>query len=64
MKYKMLFLFFLFSSLTMYSQKKYSFDYIIEYNFHENETSKIEKRYLLTNSEDDSYSAYVYERII
>lgn len=61
MKYKILFLLFLFSSLTMYSQKKYSFDYIIEYNFHKNETSKLEKRYLLTNSEDDSYSVYVYE---
>lgn len=48
-------------SLSMFSQKKYSFDYIIEYNFQKNEISKIEKRYLLTNSQDDSYSVYLYE---
>ncbi|MFE3870270.1 hypothetical protein ACFX5F_03440 [Flavobacterium sp. ZS1P70] len=61
MKYKLILLLFLISSINSYSQKKYSFDYIIEYNFQKNETSKIEKRYLLTNSEDDSYSVYVYE---
>lgn len=61
MKDKTILLLFLFSTLTFYSQKKYSFDYIIEYNFQKNETSKLEKRYLLTNSKDDSYSVYVYE---
>ena len=61
MKYKIILLLLLFPSLSMFSQKKYSFDYVIEYNFQKNETSKIEKRYLLTNSEDDSYSVYVSE---
>ncbi|TDD77521.1 hypothetical protein [Flavobacterium caseinilyticum] len=61
MKDKIGLLFFLFCSFTIYSQKNYSFNYIIEYNFQKNETSKPEKRYLLTNSEDDSYSVYVYE---
>jgi hypothetical protein len=61
MKYKIILLLFLLTSLNMSSQKKYSFDYLIEYNFQKNETSEIEKRYLLTNSEDDSCSVYVYE---
>lgn len=45
----------------MSSQKKYFFDYIIEYKFQANQTSKVEKRYLLTNSKDDTYECRVYE---
>lgn len=45
----------------MTSQKKYFFDYIIEYKFQKNQTSKVEKRYLLTNSKDDTYECRVYE---
>jgi hypothetical protein len=61
MKYKIILLLFLLTSLTMSSQKKYSFDYILEYSLRLNETSKIEKIYLLTNSQDDSYSVYLYQ---
>lgn len=61
MKYKIILLLFLLSSFTMTSQKKYFFDYIIEYKFQKNQTSKVEKRYLLTNSKDDTYECRVYE---
>lgn len=45
----------------MCSQKKYFFDYIIEYTFQDNQTSKLEQRYILTNSKDDTYECRVYE---
>ncbi|MDI6032779.1 hypothetical protein QLS91_06805 [Flavobacterium sp. LB2P84] len=61
MKYKIILLLFLLSSLTVSSQKKYFFDYIIEYKFQANQTSKVERRYLLTNSKDDTYECRVYE---
>ncbi|MES2806412.1 MULTISPECIES: hypothetical protein [unclassified Flavobacterium] len=61
MKYKIILLLFLLSSINIYSQKKYFFDYIIEYKFQANQTSKVEKRYLLTNSKDDTYDCLVYE---
>lgn len=57
MKYKIIPLLFLFFALNSYSQNKYSFDYMMEYDFQRTENSKVEKMYLLTNSEDDSYSA-------
>lgn len=59
MKYIIILLLFSLSSLNCYSQKKYFFDYIIEYKFQRTEDSKPEKMYLLTNSEDDSYYVYV-----
>lgn len=61
MKYKIILLLLLLCFYNSYAQKTYSFDYIIEYNFQKNETSKIEKLYLLTNSQDESYSVYVNE---
>lgn len=44
-----------------YAQKAYSFDYLIEYEYFENETSKPVQRYLMTNSRDNSYHAVVVE---
>jgi hypothetical protein len=61
MKYKIILLLFLFTSLTVSSQKKYFFDYIIEYKFQKDPASKVEKLYLLTNSKDDTYECRVYE---
>jgi hypothetical protein len=61
MKYKIILLLFLLSSLNIYCQKKYFFDYIIEYKFQKDPASKVEKRYLLTNSKDDTYECRVYE---
>ena len=62
MKYIIILLLFLLFSLSSYSQKNYFFDYIIKYEFQKNETSKIEKIYLLTNSKDDTYDCRVYEQ--
>ena len=59
MKYKIIPLLFLLFVLNSFGQKKYSFDYMIEYNFQRTETSKIEKIYLLTNSQNDSYSVWL-----
>jgi len=50
----LLFLCLLFS-LFSFSQKKYSFDYMIEYDFQGDESSKMGKVYFLTNSKDNAY---------
>lgn len=50
----LLFLCLLFS-LVSFGQKKYSFDYSIEYDFQYDESSKVEKKIFLTNSNDNSY---------
>lgn len=50
----LLFLCFTFS-LFCFSQRQYSFDYIIEYDFHLTEGFIVQKKYLLTNSLDNSY---------
>ena len=57
----LLFLFFTTSFIT-FGQKKYSFDYAIEYNFQKNETSKVEKEIFLTNSKDNSYVLRVIDK--
>ena len=59
MKYNLILLLFLLSSFNGHAQKKYVFDYILEYRLQVNETSKTDKVYLLTNSTDGSYSMYV-----
>ena len=59
MKYNLVLLLFLVTSLSCFAQKKYFFDYILEYRLQVNETSKTDKVYLLTNSTDGSYSMYV-----
>jgi len=61
MKYKIILLLFLLLSFSGRAQKKYVFDYILEYRLQVNETSKVEIVYLLTNSSDNSYSMYVYQ---
>ena len=56
-------LFLLFTiSLFSFGQKKYSFDYAIQYNFQKNDTSKVEKQIFLTNSKDNSYVLRVMEK--
>lgn len=51
--------FFLFLALTLfssgYSQKNYSFDYMLVYDFKSNDTSKVEEIVFYTNSKDNSY---------
>ncbi|UQD57463.1 hypothetical protein [Flavobacterium sp. K5-23] len=59
MKFKIILLLFLVSVFNGYSQKKYFFDYIIAYKFQKNQTSKVELRYLLTNSKDNTYECAV-----
>jgi hypothetical protein len=44
-----------------YGQKKYVFDYSLEYTFQLNETSEAKKVFLLTNSKDNSYYIYAEE---
>jgi hypothetical protein len=61
MKYKIILLLFLLSSLNGQAQKKYVFDYIIAYKFQKNQTSKVELRYILTNSKDNTYECRVSE---
>ncbi len=56
-----LLLFFLLISTGLFSQKKYSFDYLIEYDFQENEKSRVKKRYILTNSKDNTYDLLVWQ---
>jgi hypothetical protein len=56
----LLFLFFTISSI--FGQKKYSFDYALVYDFQLNENTKVEKRILITNSNDNSYILEVTEK--
>lgn len=57
---------FLLVSLLIYTssfgQKKYSFDYMIEYDYQYTDTSKVVKKYILTNSKDNSYYLSVIEK--
>ena len=56
-------LFLLFTtSLFSFGQKKYSFDYAIQYNFQMTDTSKVQKQIFLTNSKDNSYVLRVMEK--
>lgn len=57
----LLFLMFAFS-LFSFGQKKYSFDYAIQYTYQKNDTAKVEKEIFLTNSKDNSYVLYVREK--
>jgi hypothetical protein len=43
-----------------FGQKKYSFDYMIEYNY-KTEQSVVTKQFIITNSIDDSYIIYATE---
>jgi hypothetical protein len=45
-------------------KKEYAFDYLIEYksNIYKDSIMKTEKRYYLTNSKDNSYSALIFEK--
>ena len=45
-----------------FGQKSYLFDYALEYNFQLNENAKFEKRFLLTNSKENSYLLEVTEK--
>lgn len=58
---KLLLLVFLFSTLT-FCQKKYAFDYILEYKYQLSDTSKVEIQYFLTNSKDNSYFINVKDK--
>jgi hypothetical protein len=49
-------------SLFSYGQKKYSFDYAIQYNFQLNDSSKVQTQLFLTNSKDNSYVLKVSEK--
>lgn len=53
-KKKLAFLLILFS-VFLYGQKKYVFNYSLEYTYQLNDTSEIKKVYILTNSQDNSY---------
>ena len=56
-------LFLLFSNYQFsFGQKKYSFDYAIQYNFQANDSSKVQNRFYLTNSKDNSYVLQVTEK--
>lgn len=61
MKYNLVLLLFLVTSLSCFAQKKYFFDYIIQYRFQREQSSQVEIRYLLTNSQDNTYDCIVYE---
>ncbi len=60
---KYFFFFYLFLSVTFHSnsQKKYVFDYILEYDFKSNKDMKVRKIFFLTNSQDDSYECEITE---
>ena len=57
------FLLFLLFTISQFSfgQKKYSFDYAIQYNFQTSDTPKVQNRFYLTNSKDNSYVLWVTE---
>jgi hypothetical protein len=55
------FLCFLYSILSI-GQRKYFFDYFIEYDFQSSETENRKKVFLLTNSKDNSYYIRVFEK--
>ena len=57
----LLFLLFI-TSLISFGQKKYCFDYAIQYNFQMTDTSKVQKQIFLTNSKDNSYVLRVMEK--
>jgi hypothetical protein len=61
MKIKIATYFLIFFTAIFYGQKKYVFDYSLEYDFQMNETSEVKKVYLLTNSKDNSYYIYAEE---
>lgn len=61
MKINFLTYFLIIFSAISYGQKKYVFDYSLEYDFQSNETSEVKKVYLLTNSKDNSYYIYAQE---
>ena len=57
----LLFLLLLFFCST-HGQKKYTFDYAIQYNFQVNDSSKVQTQLFLTNSKDNSYLLKVSEK--
>lgn len=54
------FLFIILFSVSVSSQKKYAFDYMLEYKFQKNDTAKVGKAFMLTNSRDNSYLLHIY----
>jgi hypothetical protein len=62
MNYKILLFLIVFISIPSYSQKKYLFDYMMEYYRKDTDTSKVKKEYILTNSKDKSYTLRVFEK--
>jgi len=62
MNYKILLFLIVFISIPSYSQKKYLFDYMMEYDLKDTDTSKVRKEIILTNSKDNSYILRVFEK--
>jgi len=62
MNYKILLFLIVFISIPSYSQKKYLFDYMMEYYRKDTDTSKVKKEYILTNSKDNSYTLTLFEK--
>ena len=62
MNYKILLFLIVLISIPSYSQKKYLFDYMMEYDFKYTDTSRVRKKIVLTNSKDNSYILTVSEK--
>jgi len=54
-------LFFLLLFSPVIAQKNYVFDYLLEYDFQLSENSEIQKRYMLTNSKDNTYDLLYWQ---
>jgi hypothetical protein len=54
--------FLIFASSSVFSQKIYSFDYVLQYDFEGKEGAPIQKEYFYTNSKDNSYKLHVLEK--
>ena len=62
MKCQQIVILFLLFCTSTFGQKKYSFDYMLEYEYQTTDTSKVEIQYFLTNSKDNSYCLYIQEK--
>jgi hypothetical protein len=62
MKYKILLFLIVLIGIPSFGQKKYLFDYMMEYYRKDTDTSKVKKEYILTNSKDNSYTLTLYEK--
>lgn len=60
---KIFFLFLMFAMFSSgYSQKNYSFDYMLVYSFKSSDASKIEEIVFYTNSKDNGYLLRAYQK--